>query len=197
MLNRRELLKSGASVSASFAFGTGIANAKSDKNHIVETARRLLGESTQRITHVDRMALVDFSLPSWKPRFHVVDLTNGDITSHLVAHGRGSDPKHTGWLQHFSNDVGSNATSGGAYKTGTKYRGKYGEAMRLIGLDVKNSNAQRRAIVIHSAWYAAPEMINNYGKLGRSEGCFAFSDHDRNNVIGSLGEGRLIYAGKF
>ena len=47
--------------------------------------------------------------------------------------------------------------------------------MKVHGLDWSNSNAEARAIVIHNAWYAEPDMIAQHGKLGRSEGCFAFS----------------------
>ena len=39
-----------------------------------------------------------------------------------------------------------------------------------------------RAIVIHNAWYAEADMIQLHGKLGRSEGCFAFS---RDEPVGS------------
>ena len=97
----------------------------------------------------------------------------------------------------FSNEIGSNATSAGAYRTGAEYIGKYGASMRLDGLDPDNSNAYARAIVIHPAWYVSDDMIRKYGKLGRSQGCFAFSDEDRTEVVSRLGEGRLLYAGKF
>lgn len=142
------------------------------------------------------MALADFSSPSWTPRFHLVDLVNDEVASLLTAHGRGSDPAHTGWLRSFSNDVGSNASSHGAYATGAQYDGKYGRAMRLAGLDPENSNAERRAIVIHQAWYVSDDMIAKYGKLGRSEGCFALSDQGLQQTLARLGPGRLLFAGK-
>ena len=47
--------------------------------------------------------------------------------------------------------------------------------MKVHGRDWTNNNAKPRAIVIHNAWYAEPDMIAQHGKLGRSEGCFAFS----------------------
>ena len=47
----------------------------------------------------------------------VVEMMWGQVTSHRVAHGRGSDRGHTGFLESFSNDFGSNATSSGAYST--------------------------------------------------------------------------------
>ena len=98
---------------------------------------------------------------------------SGAVESHLVAHGRGSDPAHSGWLEKFSNDFGSYASSNGTYTTGDYYDGKYGLSMKVAGLDWSNNNAEPRAIVIHNAWYAEPEMIQQHGMLGRSEGCFA------------------------
>ena len=40
---------------------------------------------------------------------------NGKVESHRVAHGRGSDPDHSGFVERFSNDFGSYATSNGTY----------------------------------------------------------------------------------
>ena len=109
------------------------------------------------------------------PRFHLVDLLSGQVESFRVAHGRGSDPDHRGFVERFSNQPGSEATSNGTYTTAEYYHGKYGLSMKVQGLDWTNSNAESRAIVIHNAWYAEPEMIDIHGKLGRTEGCFAFS----------------------
>ena len=68
--------------------------------------------------------------------------------------------------------------------------------MKVQGLDWSNSNAAGRAIVIHNAWYAEPEVAEAYGKLGRSEGCFAFSRASQWEVMARLADGRLIYADK-
>jgi hypothetical protein len=144
----------------------------------------------------DVMGIVDFSKSSSEARFHLVDLMNGTVESHLVAHGRGSDPDHSGFVERFSNDFGSYATSNGAYTTGDYYDGKYGLSMKVQGLDWSNSNAEARAIVIHNAWYAEPEMIAQHGKLGRSEGCFAFSRASQWDVMRRLAGGRMIYADK-
>jgi L,D-transpeptidase catalytic domain len=142
------------------------------------------------------IGIVDFSLPSRDPRFHLVDLLSGQVDSHLVAHGRGSDPDHSGFVERFSNNFGSYATSNGAYTTAETYDGKYGLSMKVHGLDWSNNNAESRAIVIHNAWYAEPEMIPEHGKLGRSEGCFAFSRASQWQVMSRLAGGRLIYADK-
>jgi hypothetical protein len=111
-----------------------------------------------------------------------------------VTHGRGSDPEHDGWLKAFSNQPGSNATSRGAYLTRNYYEGKHGLSMRLTGLDRDNDNAESRAIVVHGADYANPDMIRTMGKLGRSEGCFAFPRDRLVEVIARMGPGRMIFA---
>jgi L,D-transpeptidase catalytic domain len=144
----------------------------------------------------DTIGVVDFSLASHDPRFHLVDLFSGKVDTFLVAHGRGSDPDHSGFVEKFSNVVGSSATSNGAYATGDFYEGKYGLSMKVDGLDGSNCNAESRAIVIHNAWYAEPEMIPLHGKLGRSEGCFAFGRADQQQVMHRLSGARMIYADK-
>ena len=144
----------------------------------------------------DTIAIADFSKPSNEPRFFVVDLASGNVESHLVAHGRGSDPDHSGFVERFSNDFGSYATSNGAYVTGDYYDGKYGLSMKVRGLDWSNNNAEPRAIVIHNAWYAEPDMIPLHGKLGRSEGCFAMSRQSQYDVMRRIAGGRMIYADK-
>jgi len=151
---------------------------------------------SHRIYARDSMGIVDFSKPSAEPRFHVVDIANGQVESYRVAHGRGSDPSHSGYLQRFSNDFGSYASSNGTYATADYYDGKYGLSMKVRGLDWSNNNAEPRAIVIHNAWYAEDDMIPLHGQLGRSEGCFAMSRENQYKVMRKLAGGRMIYADK-
>ena len=153
-------------------------------------------DSRPWIRHRDFIGIADFEMASADPRFHVVHLPSGHVESYRVAHGSGSDPAHTGFLDHFSNRPGSEATSNGAYTTTDTYHGKYGLSMKVRGLDWSNNNAESRAIVIHNAWYAEPEMVDIHGKLGRSQGCFAFSRRDQWAVMHRLGDGRMIYADK-
>jgi hypothetical protein len=161
-------------------------------------ARALLALETNRasIRNADVIGIADFSRPSRDSRFYLLDVMSGRVTAHHVSHGRGSDPGHSGWLQSFSNEYNSLATSKGAYMTSDFYTGKYGYSMRLVGLDPTNSNAEGRAIVVHSAWYAEPEIAQQQGKLGRSEGCFAFGAASHQEMLGRLGPGRLLYADK-
>ena len=153
-------------------------------------------DSRNWIRNRDFIGIADFSNSSADPRFHIVHLPSGHVESFRVAHGSGSDRGHTGFLDHFSNQPGSEATSNGAYTTSETYHGKYGLSMKVRGLDWTNNNAESRAIVIHNAWYAEPEMVDIHGKLGRSQGCFAFSRKDQWHVMQRLGEGRLIFAEK-
>lgn len=144
----------------------------------------------------DTIGIVDFSVHSSSARFHLVDLRSGRSTSLLVAHGRGSDPSKTGFVQRFSNQENSLASSMGTYLTGDTYDGKHGRSRKLYGLDQSNSNVARRAIVVHSAWYVGPEVLRANGQLGRSEGCFAVCPADLEQVLDRLGSGHMIYADK-
>lgn len=200
MLSRREALAAGfatCGLSAAWARPPGLATiAPMIDPHLVSRALDALFRHHAAIWSRDVIAIADFGLPSAVPRFFLADILNGTTTSLLVAHGRGSDPDHSGWLQSFSDAVGSAATSEGAYVTGQSYEGIHGASRRLVGLDQSNAHAEDRSIVIHSAWYAAPDVIARQGKLGRSDGCFAFGQQDIAVVLARLGQGRLLYAGR-
>jgi len=91
---------------------------------------------------------IDMSIPSGKKRFFVYDLDkNVVLISGLVAHGSCKE----GFLTDakFSNVPGCGCSSLGRYKIGEKYRGQYGTSYKLHGLDNTNSNAYRRAVVLH------------------------------------------------
>ncbi|WP_340264278.1 murein L,D-transpeptidase catalytic domain family protein [Sphingobium mellinum] len=163
---------------------------------LLERAKAALDEHAHLFQLRDRVALADFNAPSRELRFHILDLMGGHSSSYLVAHGRGSDPEHSGWLQSFSNEPNSLASSAGAYKTGEIYEGQHGRAMRLMGLDPENNNAEMRAIVIHGADYVSENHIATWGKIGRSEGCFAVAPHMLPQLLGLLGPGRMVYANK-
>jgi hypothetical protein len=171
--------------------------ARVDLPPLVAEALAALDAHSWRIPNRDRIGVADFTLPSHEPRFHLVDVATGRIErSWLVAHGSGSDPAATGLLHRFSNEPGSNASSRGAYLTANTYLGKHGHSRRLIGLDPTNDLALDRAIVIHGAAYVDPALIASQGRIGRSQGCFAFEPGEVAAVMDLLGEGRMIYAGR-
>ena len=163
---------------------------------LLARAKTALATHKSQIRNHDILAIADFSKPSRDPRFYIVDLRNGHSTPYLVAHGKGSDPSHSGWVQNFSNVHGSEATSAGSYLVGETYIGQYGESRRLIGLEPQNDQAEARAIVIHPAWYVNQSMIHGQGKIGRSQGCFAFAKEDINVILERVAPGCLLYADK-
>lgn len=166
------------------------------RSEVRARALAAMSRHINRIKFRDVIGIADFDAASNTPRFHLLDVGSGQVNSLLVAHGRGSDPSHTGWLQRFSNELGSAASCSGAFVTSEEYVGNHGRSRRIDGLDSTNNNARDRAVVIHGAWYVSPQMIRDHGKLGRSEGCFAFSEQDLVQVMARLGPGRLIYSDK-
>ena len=161
---------------------------------LLQRALAALERHGNRVEHRDVIAIADFSLPSKSLRFHLLNVGEGSVSSHWVAHGRGSDPARTGWLERFSNEPHSNATSAGAYRSGEVYVGAHGRSIRLEGLDATNSNAASRALVVHGAWYVSEAMLGHWGMLGRSQGCFAVSHDSLDEILTRLGPGHLIYA---
>ena len=91
---------------------------------------------------------VDMSIHSGRKRFFVYDLDrNIVIISGLVAHGSCRENYLT--EAKFSNAPGCGCSSIGKYKIGESYRGQYGKSYKLYGLENTNSNAYRRAVVLH------------------------------------------------
>lgn len=113
--------------------------------------------------------LVDMKIKSGKNRFFVYDLENNKILDQgLVAHGSGSETGIRGDLK-FSNVPNSNCTSLGRYSIEKAYRGIFGKAYKLVGLDETNSNAFKRAIVLHH-YSAVPYEEQDY-YISNSHGC--------------------------
>lgn len=138
------------------------------------------------------MAIVDFSKPSSKKRFFVVNLETGAVEAHQVAHGSGSDPGHTGTPTRFSNVNNSFMSSLGYYRTMGVYDGKHPHSLQISGLSATNDQVCRRSVIVHSAAY-----VHDNGQLaGTSEGCFALDPNVSNGVVDKLKSGGLIFAGR-
>ena len=164
---------------------------------LLPQAMAALDRHSRLTPHRDLIGIVNFSAHSRLERLQIVDVAAGrTVASMLVAHGNGSDPGNSGWVQRFSNRPGSNASSPGAFLTGQTYVGKHGRSRKLIGLDPENSLAEPRAIVIHGADYVSQAMAQNQGRVGRSQGCFAVSRADIGELLDKLGQGRLLFAAK-
>jgi hypothetical protein len=139
----------------------------------------------------DRLAVIDYSLPSTAPRFWVFDLTNKRLLfAEWVAHGRNSGAN---FATRFSNAPGSYMSSAGMFVTANSYTGKNGVSLRLRGLEPGiNDNAMARAIVIHGADYVNPAVASIQGRLGRSFGCPAVRKHIALALIASIENGTLL-----
>lgn len=140
-----------------------------------------------------RLAVIDYSRPSTQKRLWVFDLGNGTLLHREhVSHGQGSGENVA---RKFSNIEGSYQTSLGLYRTAETYMGGNGYSMRMDGLDPGfNDNARHRAIVMHGAWYANPDLIRTQGRLGRSQGCPALREQVARVVIDDLKQHHLIFA---
>ena len=201
-MQRRDLIKTG--LGAGIALGAGVTlpsrvfaqpmagNARD--RQLFEIAKRELDKAGDVIWRKDIVGVADFGLHSAHRRFHFVNLDRQEVKSFHVSHGTGSDPEHDGWLNTFSNVEGSNATSRGAYITWEWYTGKFGTSVRLGGLDTTNNHALQRYIVMHRASYAEPEHVERWGRLGRSNGCFALGEEQFKIALLNLSGGRLLYA---
>jgi hypothetical protein len=199
-MKRRELLKTACTAAAGLALSSPLRVAAQVNPYaqrdarLFAIAREQLARLGNQIWRKDIVGIADFGVHSASKRFHFVDLENQRVESFHVTHGDGSDGDHDGWLNRYSNIEGSHCSSRGAYMTRSWYFGRFGTSIRLDGLDPTNSLALPRAIVMHKANYATPEHVQRWGKLGRSNGCFAMGPKQFDNALLKLGGGRLLFA---
>lgn len=162
---------------------------------LLDDALVALERHGDRIARKEQIYLVDFQQHSSKPRLFRLDMTSGEVVAWRTAHGRNSDPAHTGFAQRFSNVKDSGESSVGAYVTaGMSSGAKHGANVLLDGLDPTNDEARDRAIIVHAADYCEPSFLAREGKLGRSLGCFSLSQADLDVVRPAMDSGRLLFA---
>jgi hypothetical protein len=141
----------------------------------------------------DILTVIDYSLPSTRPRLWVFDLDRDRVLFHeLVAHGIGSGDN---LAARFSNRDGTHESSLGLFRTGETYEGKNGYSLRLHGLEAgTNDQAFARTIVMHGAWYVSRDHAERYGRLGRSWGCPAVPVAMAKPIIDAIRGGSLLFA---
>nr|BFD60485.1 hypothetical protein CKG001_25920 [Bdellovibrio sp. CKG001]BFD63900.1 hypothetical protein BdHM001_25810 [Bdellovibrio sp. HM001] len=139
----------------------------------------------------DFVAVIDFSKPSSERRLYVMNLKDGAVSKHFVAHGKGSGVRVAA---KFSNIDGSKMSSLGMYLGGNTYYGGHGESLNLYGLEASNSKAAERDIVVHAASYVSEDYVKSQGRLGRSWGCPAVAPGIIKKMLNNFKEGGLIYA---
>lgn len=139
----------------------------------------------------DIVAIIDFSKPSTERRLYILNLKNGAVSKHFVAHGKRSGGNIAA---KFSNKEDSWMSSLGLFVAGDTYYGLHGLSLALSGLEPSNDKAAERDIVVHSAKYVSEEYIKRYGRLGRSWGCPAVSPIIIQKIISSFKDGGVIYS---
>lgn len=141
----------------------------------------------------ERLAVIDYSMPSTQKRLWVFDLRNQRVLyNELVAHGQGSGDNYA---RAFSNNEGSHQTSIGLFRTAEVYNGKNGYSLRMDGLDPGfNDNARPRAIVMHGAAYVDAAMVPKMGRIGRSQGCPAVRANMAREIIDTLKGGQFVFS---
>lgn len=141
----------------------------------------------------ERLAVIDYSLPSSEQRMWVFDLHQHKLLfEELVSHGQGSGDA---LAEAFSNTPDSHQTSLGLFRTMNSYYGRNGYSLRLDGLEPEvNDLAFERAIVIHGADYVSEDFIDQTGRLGRSQGCPAVRADVTYPLINSLKEEQYVFA---
>ena len=141
----------------------------------------------------NRLAIIDYTIPSRQRRLWVIDLNNRTLLfKEHVAHGQGSGGDIP---SAFSDREGSHQTSLGLFLTKTTYQGGNGYSLRLQGLSKGfNESAMQRFIVMHGAPYVDPVAASAQGLLGRSWGCPAVRAEIAESMIDTLKLGQFIYA---
>ena len=161
---------------------------------VIELALKATDCATARgLPPSDRLAVIDYSLPSTEPRLWVFDLVHRKLLFHeLVAHGRNSGGD---LATKFSNRPDSLESSLGLFRTLGTYDGHNGYSLRMEGLDPGfNSNALERALVIHGAAYVDPALGRKEGRIGRSWGCPAVRTAVAHRLIDALKGGQYVFS---
>ncbi|WP_100639694.1 murein L,D-transpeptidase catalytic domain family protein [Marinobacter salexigens] len=157
--------------------------------HVLQLAARAISCAAP---DAERLAVIDFSLPSKQSRLWVFDLKNEVLLfKELVSHGQGSG---NAMASQFSNVPESHQSSIGLFRTLNSYHGRNGYSLRLEGLESGvNDLAYQRAIVIHGADYVSESFIEKTGRLGRSHGCPAVRQEIAGKLIDSLKENQYLF----
>ena len=139
------------------------------------------------------LAIADYTKVARQKRLYIINLKNGDVYRHKVAHGKFSG-SIGGKVKKSSNRRNSMMTPYGFFKVGSrvgKTKKKHYRYLSVRGLEWSNKKVGKpsrmggRDVIIHPAKYV------NGG--GRSHGCFAICPKDQWKVFSKL-KTALLYS---
>lgn len=148
---------------------------------IIELAQKI--QKKYNVSNNKYVTIINYGKSILSNRLYLVDMQKNEIILRTsVSHAWNSGLVYP---TKFSNGIGSNKSSIGAFKSMDSYPGKYGYAMRIIGLDGElNNNVMDRFVVFHS---------NKKMKNLWSNGCFATSEEMNKKIIDKIKGGTLVY----
>jgi len=168
---------------------TGLSRKAFD--YALKGLKRLIGNNQIKNDHI--LSIADYSQPSFKKRFYVIDLKEKKLLYNTyVAHGRNSGEVYA---TTFSNQEGSLKSSLGFYITGNTLNTAHtGYSLLLKGVERGiNDNALKRSIIMHGAEYVTENFIRKWGRTGRSFGCPALPPDLYKPVIETIKEGTCLF----
>ncbi len=143
------------------------------------------------------MAIADYTKSARRRRLYIINLKNGRVYRHKIAHGKRSGVIG-GRVRRSSNRRNSKMTPYGFFKVGSKVRRtkkKHYRYLTVQGLERSNRKVGYpvrkggRDVILHPAKYV------NYG--GRSHGCFSICPQDRRAIFAKLKKALLYsYTGR-
>ena len=147
-------------------------------------------KNKHKVRNHDYLTVVDYNLPSTVPRLFLINLKDGSVEKHMVSHGKNSSGKGAlrNYAVKYTNEPATNTSSHGAFLTGETYHGTFGYSLRIDGQQTVNSNARKRAIVIH------PFDKVTSSKAGDTWGCFGLSRNVSKSIINKTKNGSVWYA---
>ncbi len=165
------------------------------RDEAIQYALKQYDKYKSKCDKTDKIVVFNIDEPSYRKRLYVYDLNISKVVrNHHCCHGvNSSDPKDRAYAKYFSNEVGSHKSSIGAMATTNTYRGKHGLSLKLKGLESRNSNVERRYIVIHSAYYCTNNHIMDRGRAGQSHGCPAVDPLISGSLISDIKGGTFFY----
>ncbi|MBE9601334.1 murein L,D-transpeptidase catalytic domain-containing protein [Pedobacter sp. MC2016-24] len=149
----------------------GLQAKATDTNPDLMAAKALQYSKTHKM-NTSYCILVDMSIHSGKNRLFVYNFKKKKvIIKGLCAHGSGGGSGPLSPV--YSNEIGSNCTSLGKYKLGSRAYSKWGIHVhyKMHGLEKTNNNAFKRIVVLHS--YTPVPAFQTYPLplFGVSSGC--------------------------